>query len=152
MPGTSWVPPVASAASPAPTRCPGARTTRRRRRSSRGRLRGGAGGLRRGAECAPVCTSRYAPAAKKVRPSRRVRGQELCQSGGGRPRLPVPNKPDDVCGRKAPSKKKTEREAAKTRANTQKPKPPPPPPLPPPPHHPVPNAPPLPHLFSVLDN
>ena len=28
-------------------------------------------------------------------------GQELCESGGGRPGLPVPNKPYGFCGRKA---------------------------------------------------
>ena len=30
-----------------------------------------------------------------------VRTQELCESGGGRPGVPVPNKPCDLCGRKA---------------------------------------------------
>ena len=30
-----------------------------------------------------------------------VRGQELCESGGGRPGLPVPNSPYSLCGRKA---------------------------------------------------
>ena len=30
-----------------------------------------------------------------------TRGQELCESGGGRPRLPVPNSPHGICGRKA---------------------------------------------------
>ena len=30
-----------------------------------------------------------------------VRSQELCESGGGRPGVPVPNKPCDFCGRKA---------------------------------------------------
>ena len=29
----------------------------------------------------------------------RVRGQELCESRGGRPGLPVPNKPYGFCGR-----------------------------------------------------
>ena len=29
------------------------------------------------------------------------RGQELCESGGGRPGLPVPNKPRGFCGREA---------------------------------------------------
>ena len=29
------------------------------------------------------------------------RAQELCQSQGGRPELPVPNSPDGLCGRKA---------------------------------------------------
>ena len=36
----------------------------------------------------------------------RIRAQELCESRGGRPGLPVPNKPDGFCGRKAPWKKK----------------------------------------------
>ena len=30
-----------------------------------------------------------------------VRAQELCESRGGRPGLPVPNSPYDLCGRKA---------------------------------------------------
>ena len=30
-----------------------------------------------------------------------VRSQELCESGGGRPGLPVPNGPYGLCGRKA---------------------------------------------------
>ena len=30
-----------------------------------------------------------------------IRAQELCESRGGRPRLPVPNKPYGPCGRKA---------------------------------------------------
>ena len=30
-----------------------------------------------------------------------VRGQELCESGGGRPGLLVPNSPYGLCGRKA---------------------------------------------------
>ena len=30
-----------------------------------------------------------------------VRAQELCESRGGRPRLPDPNKPGGFCGRKA---------------------------------------------------
>ena len=34
-----------------------------------------------------------------------TRAQELCESPGGRPGLPVPNKPYAFCGRKAPSKK-----------------------------------------------
>ena len=34
-----------------------------------------------------------------------VRGQELCESRGGRPGLPVPNSPYGVCGRKATVKK-----------------------------------------------
>ena len=29
------------------------------------------------------------------------RAQELCESRGGRPELPVPNSPDGLCGRKA---------------------------------------------------
>ena len=29
------------------------------------------------------------------------RGQELCESGGGRPGLPVPDNPYGLCGRKA---------------------------------------------------
>ena len=29
------------------------------------------------------------------------RAQQLCESRGGRPGLPVPNKPDGFCGRKA---------------------------------------------------
>ena len=29
------------------------------------------------------------------------RGQELCESRGGRPGLPVPNEPYDFCGREA---------------------------------------------------
>ena len=29
------------------------------------------------------------------------RSQELCESGGGRPRIPVPNSPYGLCGRKA---------------------------------------------------
>ena len=29
------------------------------------------------------------------------RAQELCESGGGRPGLPVPNSPNGLCGRKA---------------------------------------------------
>ena len=32
---------------------------------------------------------------------RRIRGQELCESGGGRPGLPVPNSPYGLCGRQA---------------------------------------------------
>ena len=32
---------------------------------------------------------------------RQFRAQELCESGGGRPELPVPNSPYDLCGRKA---------------------------------------------------
>ena len=35
-----------------------------------------------------------------------IRAQELCESRGGRPRLPVPNKPNDFGGRKAPRKTK----------------------------------------------
>ena len=35
-----------------------------------------------------------------------LRAQELCESRGGRPRLPVPNKPYGFCGRKSPRKKK----------------------------------------------
>ena len=35
------------------------------------------------------------------------RAQELCEGRGGRPGLPVPNKPYGLCGRKAPWKKKT---------------------------------------------
>ena len=38
----------------------------------------------------------------------RPRAQELCESRGGRPRLPVPNKPDGFCGRKATLKGKAE--------------------------------------------
>ena len=30
-----------------------------------------------------------------------IRAQELCESGGGRPGLPVPNSPYGLCGRKA---------------------------------------------------
>ena len=30
-----------------------------------------------------------------------IRAQEPCESRGGRPGLPVPNKPYDLCGRKA---------------------------------------------------
>ena len=30
-----------------------------------------------------------------------VRAEELCESRGGHPGLPVPNKPDGFCGRKA---------------------------------------------------
>ena len=30
-----------------------------------------------------------------------VRAQELCESRGGRPGLPVPNSPNGLCGRKA---------------------------------------------------
>ena len=33
------------------------------------------------------------------------RAQELCESRGGRPGLPVPGKPDCFCGRKATLKK-----------------------------------------------
>ena len=33
-----------------------------------------------------------------------LRAQELCESRGGRPGLPVPNNPDDFCGRKANTK------------------------------------------------
>ena len=29
------------------------------------------------------------------------RVEEVCESGGGRPGLPVPDKPDGLCGRKA---------------------------------------------------
>ena len=32
---------------------------------------------------------------------KRVRAQELCESRGGRPGLPVPNSPCDLCGRKS---------------------------------------------------
>ena len=31
----------------------------------------------------------------------KCRDQELCESGGGRPGLPVPNSPYGLCGRKA---------------------------------------------------
>ena len=31
----------------------------------------------------------------------RVRAQELCESRGGRPGLPVPHSPNGLCGRKA---------------------------------------------------
>ena len=31
----------------------------------------------------------------------RCRAQELCENRGGRPELPVPNSPYDLCGRKA---------------------------------------------------
>ena len=31
----------------------------------------------------------------------KIRAQELCESRGGRPGLPVPNKPNGFCGRKA---------------------------------------------------
>ena len=37
------------------------------------------------------------------------RGQELCESGGGRPGLPVPNSPYGLCGRKAALKRDRER-------------------------------------------
>ena len=33
-------------------------------------------------------------------PSAHRRAQELCESRGGRPGLPVPNSPDGLCGRK----------------------------------------------------
>ena len=33
---------------------------------------------------------------------RQYRAQELCESRGGLPGLSVPNKPDGLCGRKAP--------------------------------------------------
>ena len=36
------------------------------------------------------------------------RAQELCGSRGGRPGLPVPNKPDGFCGRKATLKQDNE--------------------------------------------
>ena len=39
---------------------------------------------------------------------RRLRTQELCESRGGRSGLPVPNKPDGFCGRKATLKGKAE--------------------------------------------
>ena len=32
---------------------------------------------------------------------KKLRAQELCESRGGRPGLPVPNSPYDLCGRKA---------------------------------------------------
>ena len=32
---------------------------------------------------------------------RNIRSQELCESGGGRPELPVPNSPYGLCGSKA---------------------------------------------------
>ena len=35
-----------------------------------------------------------------------VRAQELCESRGGRPWLPVPNSPYGLCGRKATLKSK----------------------------------------------
>ena len=31
----------------------------------------------------------------------KLRAQELCESGGGRPGLPVPNSPYGLCGRRA---------------------------------------------------
>ena len=34
-----------------------------------------------------------------------IRAQELCESRGGRPGLPVPNNPYGLCGRKAALKK-----------------------------------------------
>ena len=34
-----------------------------------------------------------------------IRGQEVCESGGGRPVLPVPNNPYGFCGCKATLKK-----------------------------------------------
>ena len=34
------------------------------------------------------------------------RARELCESRGGRPGLPVPNKPDGFCGRQATLKRK----------------------------------------------
>ena len=30
-----------------------------------------------------------------------IRAQEVCESRGGRPELPIPNKPDGFCGHKA---------------------------------------------------
>ena len=38
---------------------------------------------------------------KTVRGDRQCRAQGLCESGGGRPGLPVPNSPYGLCGRKA---------------------------------------------------
>ena len=38
---------------------------------------------------------------KQARRSYSIRPQELCESRGGRPGLPVPNTPDGFCGRKA---------------------------------------------------
>ena len=34
-----------------------------------------------------------------------VRAQEPCESRGGLPGLPVPNKPEDFCGNRAPLKR-----------------------------------------------
>ena len=39
--------------------------------------------------------------------------QELCESGGGRPGLPVPNKPYGLCARKATSNQRTKQQTAK---------------------------------------
>ena len=38
---------------------------------------------------------------------RSLRAQELCESRGGRPRLPVPNSPYGLCGCKATLNKRT---------------------------------------------
>ena len=39
------------------------------------------------------------------KPNYGYRAQEPCESGGGRPGLPVPNSPCGLCGRKATSKR-----------------------------------------------
>ena len=38
---------------------------------------------------------------EKGEPKREIRAQELCESRGGRPGLPGPNRPYGLCGRKA---------------------------------------------------
>ena len=43
-----------------------------------------------------------------------VRAQELCESGGGRPGLPVYNSPYGLCGRKATSGEEEEEEVQLT--------------------------------------
>ena len=54
-----------------------------------------------------VSNSPYGLCGRKATLNSLVRGQELCESRGGRPGLPVLNSPYGLCGHKATLKKKT---------------------------------------------
>jgi len=44
-----------------------------------------------------------------LKPEKNYRAQELCESGGGRPGLPVPNSPYVLCGREATLKNRAQK-------------------------------------------
>ena len=53
---------------------------------------------------------------KKKKKHKFSRVEELCESAGGRPGLPVPNRPYGLCGRKATLKKKKKRNFSELRS------------------------------------